>query len=118
MPKRPPPQRPVTLPTRFEPQMWVNADQRTAIVREIRRRHDTLVADAGVDSYQKQLLAERAIFISVQLETMEVNASNGGEFAAGTYSALTNSLVALLKTLGIEKRMVESPWLEPEPKRD
>lgn len=107
-----PAKRPATLPARFEPKFRVNADQRQCIVKEIRRRHEVLAVDAGVDSYQKQLLAERAIFISIQLETMEVTASQGGEFAPGVYAQMTNSLVGLLRVLGIERRAKESPWIE------
>ncbi|GAB4153539.1 MAG: hypothetical protein Tsb009_30000 [Planctomycetaceae bacterium] len=36
-----------TIPSRFEPRFWESADGRCAVIKELRRRYDELIADAG-----------------------------------------------------------------------
>ncbi|MBL7644652.1 MAG: hypothetical protein JNK74_00545 [Candidatus Hydrogenedentes bacterium] len=95
---------PATLPERFEPRFWETTDQRQGVVKEIRRRLEALRDDAGVDRVQKEMLVRRAIFISIQLETMEVQSVEGGEFQAGVYTQMTNALSGLLSKLGLEQQ--------------
>jgi hypothetical protein len=99
-----------TLPTRFVAQFWEQADSRFAATREIRRRYDLLKADTGCDSYQKDLLCQRAVFVGCQLETMEVAATQTGNFDAGRYTQMVNALVGLLRSLGLRRsrQQVES----------
>jgi hypothetical protein len=92
-----------TLPGRFVPRFWDEADGRQMMVKEIKRRYEQLREDVGAASYQKDLLAQRAIFISVQLETMEANAVEGKAFDAGRYTQMVNTLLGLLKALGLER---------------
>jgi hypothetical protein len=97
----------VELPGRFVPGFWNNADGRSMAVKEIRRRYRNLREDAAVDSYQKDLLVQRAVFIALQLETMEIAAASGKPFDAGVYTQMTNSLLGLLKSLGLEKQVTK-----------
>lgn len=94
----------ITLPERFIPQFWDEADGRCAVIKEIRNRYKVLKQDTQADSYQKDMLCQRIIFISVQLETMERLAAEKGEFNAGVYTQMVNTLVGLLKSLGLERR--------------
>ena len=94
----------VTLPERFVPRFWDECDGRIALVREIRRRVDLLKTDTASDSYQKDILCERAIFIACQLETQERAAIERGKFDAGRYTQMANTLVGLLRSLGLERR--------------
>lgn len=98
---------PATLPGRFEPRFWETTDQRQGVVKEIRRRLEALRDDAGVDSVQKEMLVRRAIFISIQLETMEVQSVETGEFQPNIYAQMTNSLLGLLSKLGLEKQAIK-----------
>jgi len=95
------------LPTTFEPRFWAGVDGRLAICKEIRRRYHDLKADTGCDSYQKDLLVQRAIFVALQLESAEVNAMEGKEFDLGRYTQAVNSLLGLLRALGLERKMKE-----------
>jgi hypothetical protein len=94
-----------TVPARFEPRFWEGADGRCANVKEINRRYERLRQDAGADSCQKELLCQRAVFISLQLETAERVATEGGKFDAGVYTQMTNSLMGLLRALGLERKV-------------
>lgn len=102
----------VTLSERFVPQFWDEADGRTAIVKEIRNRVERLKADTQCDSYQKEILCQRVIFITALLESMEIEvcsesagvALQNGRLSAGTYTQMTNTLIGLLKSLGLERK--------------
>lgn len=87
----------------FVPAFWNEADGRSALVKEIRRRVETLKSDTGADSAQKRMLVERAVFIGLQLETMERTATDTGKLEVGVYTQATNALLGLLKALGLSK---------------
>ena len=95
---------PPSLPTHFEPKSLQMVDQRPRVIRLIRRQLDRMIDEAGCDSIQKELLANEAIFISVQLETMRVNALEGKPFDAGIYTQMVNCLSGLLTKLGLNKQ--------------
>lgn len=92
-----------TLPNRFTPKFWEEQDGRVALVREIRRRVELLRQHTNADSYQKELLCERAIFLACQLETMEIDATTKGELDMGAWVQGCNALNGILKALGLEK---------------
>lgn len=95
---------PVELPATFVPQFWIEQDHRSFVVKEITVRIKTLTDDTGADSTQKQLLVQRAVFLALQLETMEVNAVRGTTpFDPGVYTQMVNALSGLLKALGLER---------------
>ncbi|WP_143543817.1 hypothetical protein [Rhodopirellula sp. MGV] len=58
-----------------------------------------------MDSFQQEILARRAVFIAVQLETMEANALDGKPIDLGTYTQGVNALSGLLAKLGLKRAM-------------
>jgi hypothetical protein len=102
----------LAIPDSFVPQFWDRIDGRFAIVREIRRRYDELKADTGANSAQKDLLVQRAVFISVQLETMECMAAESGKHDPGVYTQMTNCLLGLLRQLGLERKKKDAENLQ------
>src|SRR5690349_928058 len=90
-----------SLSTRFEPQFWLQADGRSLVCREVKKRTATLMQHVGADSFQKELLCQRAVFVGLMLETMEVHAGATGQFDTGRYTAMTNTFCGLLKALGL-----------------
>ena len=95
----------VELPATFVPGFWKEQDHRTAAVQEIRRRYQLLRDDACVDSFQKDLICQRATFLSLRLETQEVEYAKTGQIDTGVYTQQLNSLLGLLKALGLEKKV-------------
>lgn len=93
------------LPATFKPRFWNEADGRYGVVRVIRSKYEELKADTAADCFQKDMLCQRAVFIAVQLETMETNAIEGGEFELAKYTQCVNALVGLLKALGLKKQV-------------
>ena len=96
----------VTLPARFKPRFWEDSDNRIGVVKLIRQRHELLKAHAGgKESVQRDLLCQRCAFVSVILETKEVEAAETGKLDLGSYVQGVNCLLGLLRTLGLEKRI-------------
>ena len=96
----------VWLPTKFSPRLWDECDRRIAVVKMIRRRYELLKEHCNGDaSYMRDLLCQRAAFISVVLETNEVQAAEGEPFESGAYIQATNALLGLLKTLGLDRHV-------------
>jgi len=98
------PNKRTTLPTRFKPHFLDEADGRITAVKELRRRIELLKVDTATDSYQKEILCERVAFLTAQLETQERKAIEEEEFNAGTYCQAVNTLVGLLRSLGLERQ--------------
>jgi hypothetical protein len=94
----------VTLSNSFRPRFWESCDGRSQITKEITRRYRLLCKDSGADSYQKELLCQRAIFLAVRLETLEVEAAETGDIDFGSYTQAVNSLQGILKSLGLAKQ--------------
>ena len=92
------------LQTTFQPRFIETADQRLRAIKLIRQRLERLKEEAGCDSFQKEMLAEQAIFIAVQLETMKVTALEGGEFSPGSYTQMVNCLAGLLGKIGLQRQ--------------
>ena len=53
---------------------------------------------------QTDLIAQRAVFVAVQLETMEIDGSEGKPFDPGVYTQMVNCLLGLLKALGLTNK--------------
>ncbi len=105
--------REISLSKRFKPKFWQEQDNRVAVVKEIRRRVKALKQDTGADSYQKELLCERAVFLALQLETMECDAIRGKkplDFAVFTQAV--NALSGLLTKLGLDRKVHEAGGLK------
>ena len=94
----------MSIPGHFVPRFWDEVDGRSIIYKKITERIRRLMEDAGVDSYQKELIAQEAIFVAVQLETLKVKAAETGELDAGSYTQMVNCLSGLLNKLGLDKK--------------
>lgn len=104
--------KPETLPTRFEVRSLEELDKRTRVIREIKYRLKRLMDEAGCDSYQKELLAEQAVFIATHLQTMRVQALDTGEFDGNLFISMVNTLQGLLAKLGLKKQAKDACDLE------
>lgn len=102
----------VTLPETFAPAFWNEADGRSVVVREIRDRVARLASDCGADSTQKKMLVQRAVFIGLQIESMEVAATETRQIEMGVYVQACNALMGLLKALGLEKAVKHAGGLK------
>lgn len=96
----------------FITRFFENEDNRRHIIRKIKQRVQALKEDCGCDSYQKSMLCERAVFLALRLEAMEVAAINNEPFEAGVYAQSVNALSGLLSKLGLNRARKEVQSLE------
>lgn len=97
------------IPERFAGGYLDRLDGRTAIAGNMRARWQAMTDDlGGADrlSYAQRSLVERALWLEHWLAVQE-EALAGGQyeaFDAGKWTQACNSLMGILKTLGIERR--------------
>jgi len=92
------------LNTRFEPQFWEDLKQTTRIAIRIKKRLKQLEKEVQADSLAKQMLVQRAVFLSLRIETMEMEVINdNAKFEYGAYVHLVNAFKGCLRDLGLEK---------------
>jgi len=77
-------------------------DGRLASVKIIKRRLEALRRDANVDSVQKEMLCQRAVFLCLQLEALERKAAEGEPIHEARYVQGCNSLLGVLRALGLD----------------
>jgi len=103
----------ISMPGKFSPRFWEDSDSRIGVVKLIRRRVELLKAHAGGhESAQRDLLCQRCAFVSLILETLEVEAAEGKGLDLGSYVQGVNCLQGLLRTLGLEKRVKSAGGLQ------
>ena len=94
---------------------WLDSlDKRTGLAQEIHARYKALTDDLGGHdalSYQKRALVSRALFVELSIQKQEQELAAGGELDAGRYTQQVNSLLGLLKTLGLERASRDIPDL-------
>lgn len=96
----------------FKPRFWEDQDRRSVIVREIRRRVDALERDCGAESYAQRSLCQRAIFIELQLESMEIAGAEGREYDAGVATQMVNCLSGIYAKLGLKRQLPKAQGLK------
>jgi hypothetical protein len=100
-----------TIITKFKPRFFDDLPNECKSKRYLRRMHKRLVADAGIDSTMKEIIAQRAAFLALQLETMECRALESGKIDPGVHTQMCNSLSGMLRSLGLEKKVKKSGGL-------
>ena len=81
------------LPQGFLPHFWDKVDGRLSAKKKIRERYLEIKRDSNANSIQKDQLCQRAAFVSVQIETMECIAAEGGDIERSA-EALNGKVVA------------------------
>ena len=94
-------QKELRISNTFVPSFWEQVDGRLASVKRIKRRLEALRKDAKVDSVQKEMLCQRAVFLALQIETVEQKAAQGEVVNSGQYCQSCNALLGLLRHLGL-----------------
>ncbi|MDQ2069060.1 hypothetical protein [Natronospira bacteriovora] len=103
------------LPPRYRPDWIEKMDGRTTLARVVNERYETLANDLGgieVLSYQKRSLCKRAIWMEAIIEQQEAALSRGEEVDQGKLTQAVNTLIGLLKTLGLERQARDVPDLQ------
>ncbi len=101
------------IPAKFKPRFFEDSDGRIAVIRLIKKRVDLLREHCGGhESAQRDLLCQRLAFISVVLETQEVRCCEKGDLEnLGAYVQALNSMVGLIRLLGLERHIKKAGGL-------
>ena len=108
MPKLP------TPPEKYSHDWLEKLDQRTNLAKAVNERLHVLTTDLGgmeYLSYQQRSLAKRAIWMEAIIEQQEAALSRGEDIDQGKLTQAVNSLIGLLKTLGLERKTRDVPDL-------
>lgn len=100
--------------SKYTPDWLEKLDGRTNLAKVVTERLHSLMQDlGGVDSlsYQQRSLAKRAIWLEAIIEQQEAALSRGEEIDQGKLTQAVNSLIGLLKTLGLERKSKDVPSL-------
>ncbi len=103
-----------TVPDSYSNDWIEKLDGRYAIAKIVNDRLQALEADLGgrsALSYQQQSLCRRAIFMEAVIEQQEAKLARGEEVDQGKLTQAVNSLIGLLKTLGLHRVARDVPTL-------
>jgi hypothetical protein len=93
-------------PDRYS-QDWVSKlDNRTRLASVVNERLQALSADLGdweSLSYQRRSLIKRVVWLEIVIEQQEAALSRNEETDQGKLTQAVNSLIGLLKTLGLDR---------------
>lgn len=102
------------IPANFTNDWLEKLDGRTSLARAVQSRYKALTHDlGGMDdlSYQRRSLCKRAIYMEAIIEQQEAALSRGEDVDQGKLTQAVNTLIGLLKTLGLERKARDVPNL-------
>lgn len=101
------------LPDSYSPDWIEKLDGRTAIAQAVRARLQALATDAGGElSYQRYSLCKRAVWMEALVEQREAAIARGEVVDEGKLTQAVNTLMGLLKALGLERQVKPANTLQ------
>ncbi|MCU7830317.1 MAG: hypothetical protein KZQ85_14740 [Candidatus Thiodiazotropha sp. (ex Myrtea sp. 'scaly one' KF741663)] len=103
-----------TVPETYSNDWIEKIDGRYAIAKVVNDRLQALESDLGgraALSYQQRSLCKRAIWMEAIIEQSEAKLARGEEVNQGALTQAVNSLIGLLKTLGLHRVERDVPSL-------
>ena len=95
------------IPAKFDSDWIESLDKRTRMAAVIQDRLHALETDLGgreALSYQMRSLCKRAIWMEAVIEQQEAALARGEDVDQGRLTQAVNSLIGLLKTLGLARQ--------------
>ena len=105
------------IPDKYSPDWLQRLDGRTAIAKAVNQRMRHLVNDlGGADSlsYQEQSIVRRVVWVESLIESAELEMAKGRAMSTEDHRRHLNNintLIGLLKSLGLERRTRDVPSL-------
>lgn len=94
------------MPNQYSENWIVALDGRTRLAQAVQARYAHLTDDLGGHdrlSYSQRSLAKRALWLEAQIEMQEAALAKGEEVDTGRLTQSVNSLMGVLKTLGLDR---------------
>lgn len=102
------------LPGRYENDWLSKLDGRTRLAQAARQRMGQLVADLGgadAISYQERSICKRIVWLETMIEHRESQLARGEDIDESRHAANINTLVGLLRSIGLQRRARDVPTL-------
>jgi len=102
------------IPNRYSADWLEKLDGRTTLARAVNDRyHDLTQGLGGVEqlSYQRRSLCKRIVYMECLVEQQEAALSRGEEVDQGRLTQAVNTLIGLLKTVGLDRVARDTPDL-------
>jgi hypothetical protein len=96
-----------TLPDNYSANWLQRLDKRTKIARAVLSRISELESDAGgaeALSAARRSLIRHAAWLDALVDSHELRLASGEQIDSGAYTQSLNSLIGLLRLLGLERR--------------
>jgi hypothetical protein len=103
-----------TLPDSYSTDWISKLDKRTKVARAVLERIEALEEDAGgADNlgHARRSLIRRAVWIEALCEGNELRVAAGEQVDIGALTQLTNSLLGIYRSLGLERKAKRIPSL-------
>lgn len=103
------------IPTGYSSDWLEKLDGRTRLAQAVQSRYHALATDMGgleSLSYQKRSLAKRIVYMEAIIEQQEAALARGEEINQGRMIQSVNTLIGLLKTVGLERVARDVPDLQ------
>lgn len=98
----------------YAPDWLEKLDGRTRFAQVMQQRYQDLTADmGGLDalSYQQRSIAKRIVHLEALIEQQEAALAKGEDIDAGRLTNTTNTLIGLLKAIGLQRQAKDVPNL-------
>ena len=108
------------IPTEYSADWLERLDGRTTLSRAVNQRYSDLTTDlGGADrlSYQRRSLAKRIVWMECVIEQQEAALARGDDVDMGRMTQSVNTLIGLLKTVGLDRSARDVPDLQSYLKR-
>lgn len=103
------------IPSKYSADWLEKLDGRTTLARAVNDRYHHLTTDlGGIDrmSYQRRSLCKRIVYMECVIEQQEAALSRGEEVDQGRLTQAVNTLIGLLKTVGLDRMAHDVPDLQ------
>lgn len=102
------------IPPKYSADWLEKLDGRTSLARAVNDRYHDLTQDLGGNdrmSYQRRSLCKRIVYMECVIEQQEAALSRGEEVDQGRLTQAVNTLIGLLKTVGLDRQARDVPDL-------
>tara|TARA_R110001592_G_scaffold44411_1_gene142957 strand:- start:2459 stop:2818 length:360 start_codon:yes stop_codon:yes gene_type:complete len=102
------------IPPKYSADWLEKLDGRTTLARAVNDRYHALTQDLGGRdrlSYQRLSLCKRIVYMECIIEQQEAALSRGEDVDQGRLTQAVNTLIGLLKTIGLDRQAHDIPDL-------
>lgn len=100
------------IPAAYSADWLERLDGRTRIAQAVNQRYQALTSDLGNDlSYQRRSLCKQVVWVEAVIEQQHAALARGEEIDHGRLTNYINTLIGLLKTVGLDRKAKDVPDL-------